>query len=239
MRLTQMEEERLLLFLAAELARKRRAAGLRLNHPEAVALICDEVMEAGRAGRSYDEATEIGYGVLDESDVLEGVADMVDRIQVEPLFEDGTKLVTLHFPISRAGTGRPGPGAVSNPDGPDDEILTPPDAPGSVQLEVANTLDRAIHVGSHFHFFEVNRALRFDRAAAYGMRLDIPAGLTVRFEAGETVTVRLRPLRGERIVTSFHGLVGGRLDDDATRSAAMERARAGGFLADPAAGGDL
>jgi urease subunit gamma/beta len=230
MRLTPMEEDRLLLFLAAELARRRRAAGLKLNHPEAVALISDEVMEAGRAGRSYDEATDIGYAVLDESDVLDGVAEMVDRIQIEPLFDDGTKVITLHFPISRASAGRPGPGAITNADGPDDEVRAPPDAPPAVQLEVVNTLDRAIHVGSHYHFFEANRHLRFDRAAAYGMRLDIPAGLSVRFEAGETVTVRLRPLRGERVVRSFHGLVDGPLDDDATRRAALERARAGGFL---------
>ena len=99
MKLTPVEKERLWLFLAAELARKRRAAGLKLNHPEAVALICDEVIEAARAGRSYDEAREAGQAVLGEDDVLDGVADLVDRVQVEGLFEDGTQLVTLYFPI--------------------------------------------------------------------------------------------------------------------------------------------
>jgi urease subunit gamma/beta len=98
-KLTPVEKERLWLFLAAELARKRRAAGLKLNHPEAVALICDEVIEAARAGRSYDEAREAGQAVLGEDDVLDGVADLVDRVQVEGLFEDGTQLVTLYFPI--------------------------------------------------------------------------------------------------------------------------------------------
>jgi urease subunit gamma/beta len=98
-KLTPVEKERLWLFLAAELARKRRAAGLKLNHPEAVALICDEVIEAVRAGRSYDEAREAGQSVLGEDDVLDGVADLVDRVQVEGLFEDGTQLVTLYFPI--------------------------------------------------------------------------------------------------------------------------------------------
>jgi urease subunit gamma/beta len=103
-KLTPVEKERLWLFLAAELARKRRAAGLKLNHPEAVALICDEVIEAARAGRSYDEAREAGQAVLGEDDVLDGVADLVDRVQVEGLFEDGTQLVTLYFPIkNRAG----------------------------------------------------------------------------------------------------------------------------------------
>ena len=104
MKLTPVEKERLWLFLAAELARKRRAAGLKLNHPEAVALICDEVIEAARAGRSYDEAREAGQAVLGEDDVLDGVADLVDRVQVEGLFEDGTQLVTLYFPIkNRSG----------------------------------------------------------------------------------------------------------------------------------------
>jgi urease gamma subunit len=99
MRLTPVERERLLVFLAAELARKRRRAGLRLSHPEAVALITDEVLEAGRAGKSFDEARAIGYATLSQDDVLDGVADMIDRIQVEPLFDDGTHLVTLYYPV--------------------------------------------------------------------------------------------------------------------------------------------
>jgi urease gamma subunit len=98
-KLTPVEKERLWLFLAAELARKRRAAGLRLNHPEAVALICDEVIEAARAGKSYDDAQQAGYSILGENDVLEGVEMLVDRVQVEALFEEGTQLVTLWFPI--------------------------------------------------------------------------------------------------------------------------------------------
>lgn len=102
MRLTPVEQERLLVFLAAELARRRRAAGLKLNHPEAVALITDTVMEAARAGRSYDEARRLGNAVLSEDDVLEGVADLVDFVQVEALFDEGTQLVTLWFPIKNA-----------------------------------------------------------------------------------------------------------------------------------------
>jgi len=99
MKLTPVERERLWIFLAAELARKRRAAGLKLNHPEAVAIITDDVIEAGRAGMSFEEAEAVGYAALDEDDVMEGVADLVSRVFVEPLFDDGTKLVTLHFPI--------------------------------------------------------------------------------------------------------------------------------------------
>jgi urease subunit gamma/beta len=102
MRLTPVEQERLWLFLAAELARKRRAAGLKLNHPEAVALICDELIEAARAGAGYDEVRALGHRVLSEDDVLDGVADLVDRVQVEPLFEDGSQLITLFFPVKTA-----------------------------------------------------------------------------------------------------------------------------------------
>lgn len=102
MKLTPVEKERLWVFLAAELARKRRAAGLKLNHPEAVALITDEVIEAARAGASYDEARQLGYSVLSEGDVLDGVADLVGRLQIEGLFEDGTQLVTLYFPVKNS-----------------------------------------------------------------------------------------------------------------------------------------
>lgn len=102
MRLTPVERDRLWLFLAAELARKRRAAGLKLNHPEAVALICDELIEAARAGKGYDEVRALGHRVLSEDDVLDGVAELVDRIQVEPLFDEGSLLVTLYFPIKTA-----------------------------------------------------------------------------------------------------------------------------------------
>jgi urease subunit gamma/beta len=99
MRLTPRELDRLTIFSAAELARRRRARGLKLNHPEAVALICDEVLEEARAGRSYQEVLHHGQAVLSLADVLEGVAELVPMLQVEAVFEDGTKLLTLHRPI--------------------------------------------------------------------------------------------------------------------------------------------
>jgi urease subunit gamma/beta len=236
-KLTPVEQERLLVFMAAELARRRRAAGLKLNHPEAVAIISDELMEAGRAGKSYDEVRALGYRILSEDDVLEGVADMVDRIQIEPLFEDGTALVTLYFPIKGSepsgANGRLVPGAIQPPQ----PEITVPAAGETVELPVTNELDRAIQVTSHFHFFEVNRALRFDRASAVGMRLDIPAGLSVRFEPGETKTVRLRPYGGERRVRGFHNLVDGPVDDDTAQATALRLARERGF-ADSGAGAD-
>ena len=90
-------------------------------------------------------------------------------------------------------------------------------------VEVNNTGDRPVQIGSHFHFFEVNRALHFDRQAAYGMRLDLPAGTAVRFEPGEIRSVRLVALSGERQVYGGSGLVMGDLDDAKARARAMER----------------
>jgi urease beta subunit len=97
-------------------------------------------------------------------------------------------------------------------------------------LDVASTGDRPIQVGSHFHFFEVNRALHFNRLASYGFRLDIPAGTSVRFEPGEERTVRLVALGGRRIVRGLNGLVSGALDDPVTQAEALERARARGYV---------
>ena len=99
MKLTPREQDRLTLFTMAELARRRRARGLRLNHPETVALICDEVLEEARAGRPYAEVLELGTRVLSRADVMEGVPEMLPFIQIEALFPDGSKLLTIHQPI--------------------------------------------------------------------------------------------------------------------------------------------
>jgi len=96
-------------------------------------------------------------------------------------------------------------------------------------LRVNNTGDRPVQVGSHYHFFEVNRALVFDRAQAYGMRLDLPAGTAVRFEPGDVRTVALIPLAGLRQVYGGSGLVMGALDDPAVRTRSLQRARERGF----------
>jgi urease subunit gamma len=100
MRLTPHEQERLLLSYAAELARRRRARGLRLNHPEAVAVITDHILEGARDGRSVAELMVSGSDVLSRDDVMEGVPEMLDAVQVEATFADGTKLVTVHHPIA-------------------------------------------------------------------------------------------------------------------------------------------
>lgn len=99
MRLTPRELERLQLFSAAELARKRKARGVKLNYPEAVALLCDEIIEAARDGKTMAEAMEIATMVLRRADVMEDVVEMLDKLQVEAMFTDGMKLVTVYDPI--------------------------------------------------------------------------------------------------------------------------------------------
>src|SRR4051794_9793535 len=116
-------------------------------------------------------------------------------------------------------------------DGPDIEINA---GRPTATVEVRNTGDRPVQVGSHFHFFEVNRALAFDREKAYGMRLDLPAGTAVRFEPGEIKSVRLVPLAGQRVVHGLNGLVSGPLDDPAARQQALARLRQAGFADVPA-----
>jgi urease gamma subunit len=99
MHLTPREQEKLLVFTAAEVARRRRARGLKLNHPEAVALITAEILEGIRDGRTVSDLMEAGAAVLRRDDVMEGVPEMIDEVQVEGTFPDGTKLVTVHQPI--------------------------------------------------------------------------------------------------------------------------------------------
>lgn len=221
MRLLPREQDRLLLFLAGELARRRRERGLRLNQAEAVALICDELCEAARDGVSYAEAEALGYALLGESDVLDGVPDLVPRVEVEALFADGSRLIVLHDPLRRAAPPR-------DEGGPD----VPPTwdaAAATATLEVVNEGPVLVAVTSHFHFFEVNRDLRFDRAAAWGLRLAVPPGEKVTFPPGVPRTVHLRPIAGARIVRGHAGLVDGPLDAPGAREAALALARERGY----------
>jgi urease subunit gamma/beta len=222
MHLTPREIDKLMLHQAGALAQKRLARGLRLNYVEAVALIAAQLLEFIRDGRSVAELMDLGRQLLGRADVLDGVADMIDDVQVEGTFPDGTKLVTVHHPIvveqgdlslalygsflasprDRGTVGRPAI-AVTTPPGacdvrPGELVLN--EGREAIRLDVANRGDRPIQVGSHYHFSEANRALAFDRHTAYGMRLDIPAGTAVRFEPGETKTVVLVPIAGARVI---------------------------------------
>ena len=212
MHLTPREIDKLLLHQAGVLAQKRLARGLRLNHPEAVALIATQLLEFIRDGRSVAELMDLGRQLLGRDDVMTGVADLIEEVQVEGTFPDGTKLVTVHHPIAaQAGDralalyGSFLPVDAATPVGTAPELLG--DAPGGVtpipgelelnagravtELAVTNRGDRPIQVGSHYPFAATNRVLDFDRGKAAGKRLDIPAGTAVRFEPGDTKTVRL------------------------------------------------
>ncbi|MEU5520313.1 urease subunit gamma [Streptomyces sp. NPDC047860] len=223
MRLTPTERDRLLLFGAAELARARRARGLRLNVPEATALIADTVCEAARDGARLAEAVERARSVLGPDDVLPGVADVVTEVHVEAVFDDGSRLAVVSDPIG-GGLGERAPGALL----PGPCRHTEPEP--VVRLAVTNTATVPVSVTSHFHFFEVNPRLDFRRADAYGMRLAVPAGSSVRFGPGETREAGLVPIGGARVAIGFAGLVDGPLDAPGAKEEALRRAAACGFL---------
>jgi urease subunit gamma/beta len=226
MRLSPKETDRLLLFLAAELARRRRADGVLLNYPEATALIADEICEGARRGASVAELMDLGGSLLTTDDVLPGVADLIDVLQVEPMFEDGQKLVTVHGPIKPGS--RPVEGVVPGEVRPAEGEVELNAGRRRVTVLVRNTGDRPVQVGSHFHFFEVNDALDFDRGAAFGMRLDIPAGTAVRFEPGDEQEVVLVALGGNAQVHGLNRLTEGETGDDRLAQA-LKRAAESGF----------
>ena len=240
MHLTPHELDKLALHQAGYLAQKRLARGLRLNYPEAVALISTQVMEFIRDGRTVAELMDLGRQLLGRADVMDQVSDMIVEVQVEGTFPDGTKLVTVHHPIvaergnmelalygsflpMRTDVGGPtastitGAATVTDADATTAVGVVPTfrsagavlvsegdiilnEGREAVQVTVTNRGDRPIQVGSHYHFAQTNRALEFDRTAAGGRRLDIPAGTAVRFEPGETRTVALIEIAGNRVV---------------------------------------
>lgn len=227
MLLTPTELERLTIFTAAEISRRRKARGLKLNHPEAIAYISDEILEGARDGRSVADLISYGSTLLSQDDVMPGVADLIPIIQVEGTFPDGTKLVTVHDPI-RPGKGEAAdeaPGELICEDG-DIEINAGRD---TVTLKVTNTGDRPIQVGSHYHFFETNKALDFNRDAAFGKRLDIPAGTAVRFEPGEAKEVTLTEFGGTKELHGLNNLTNGSATSETVKLAALKRARDQGY----------
>ena len=189
MRLTAWEEERLLIFGAAELARRHRTAGVLLNAPEAIALMCDAMLEAARSGRSYADVEAAGTAAVAPGEVIDGVRELVDEVRLEVLVGDGTRLIVLVDPLGR---GRPmaldGPGAVIA-----GRAGLAPGAPvrEDRRLLVRSESRRTIHVSSHVPFERVNTRLVFDRAAAAGFRLDLPAGMSEAWAPGESKEIDL------------------------------------------------
>lgn len=205
MRITPREQEKLLIVLAADVARRRRERGVKLNQPEAIALITAEIMEGARDGRSVADLMSYGTTILTAADVMEGVPELIDVIQVEATFPDGTKLVSVHEPIrvigvTASGTPLPVPGEIIV----NDEPIIINEGRATVTVDVKNTGDRPIQVGSHFHFAEVNQALQFDRDATVGFRLDIPAGTAARFEPGDARAVNLVAFGGNKVAFGFN-----------------------------------
>ncbi|HLX64633.1 MAG TPA: urease subunit gamma [Planctomycetota bacterium] len=245
MHLSPEEIDKLMLHNAGFLAQKRLARGLRLNHPEAVALIAVQILEFIRDGRSVAETMEIGRQLLGYNDVMDGVPAMVEEVRVEGTFPDGMRTVVLRNPIREEngnlmlalyGSFLPVPareafegaefgvqpcaleggvGEIVHGHG-DIELNA---RRHSIELNVGNRSDRAVQVSSHFHFMEANRVLTFDRGKAYGMRLDIPAGTMMRFEAGETKSVRLVEISGNKLIRGGTGLASGPLNDAHKQSA--------------------
>ena len=183
--LNPTEQDRLLVFNAAQLARETLARGLALNAPEAIALVCDEMHLGARCGASYDEVAAAGRAVARRTPVLDGVAAIAGEIRLEVLLDEGTRLIVLRAPFG-GGDAR-GPGAVRFAPGDVDLV------PGRERrrLTVRNGGRRPIRVSSHFPLWQVNPSLELDREAARGFRLDLPAGDSIRWAPGEELEVEL------------------------------------------------
>jgi len=247
MHLSPRELDKLTLHQAGSLAQKRLARGLRLNHPEAVALIATVLLEFIRDGRSVAELMNLGRQLLGRNQVMSGVPEMIYDVQVEGTFPDGSKLVTVHHPIAsengdlklalhgsflpapeaslfKPAAAEPIPGSTEIKDG-EIELNV---GRATAEIPVTNLGDRPIQVGSHYHFIETNAALQFDRSAAYGKRLNIPAGTAVRFEPGETKTVKLVEIAGKKVIRGGNNLASGRVSA-AGKKAALTRVKQKGF----------
>lgn len=249
MHLSPRDLDKLILHQAGFLAQKRLARGLRLNYPESVALIASQLLEFIREDRTVAELMSLGRRFLGRNQVLAGVPDMVAEVQVEGTFPDGSKLVTVHHPIASEngdlnlalyGSFLPVPPLTTFETSPvevagepgqviaEEGELTLNAGRATTSVAVTNLGDRPIQVGSHYHFIETNASLRFDRAASYGKRLDIPAGTAVRFEPGETKTVRLVEIAGAQVIRGGNALASGPVSP-ANLEAALARVRAQGF----------
>lgn len=252
MRLTIREEERVQIWSIAEMARRRLARGIKLNYPEAIAVICDELLERACDGsvEMLVDLMEYGATILKKEHVMAGVPEILKMVQVEAVFRDGTKLITIMNPV-----------CTSDPDAKPETWVAPPvtasvvsdeafetgvpDKVGHIEfaegdieinagretleLVIVNTGDRPIQVGAHYHLPEVNKALAFDREAAFGFRLDVPSGSAVRFEPGQSRMCQLTRFAGKQVSMGLNGITNGSMLSELTRQATMKKLRELGY----------
>ncbi|GAB3262832.1 urease subunit gamma [Nocardioides dilutus] len=197
MHLTPGDTEKLLLAVAGMVARDRLERGVLLNHPETVALLSTWIIERAREGVGLAQLMEDGRTVLTPDQVMPGVPEMLHDVQVEATFPDGRKLVTIHDPLGHGADESPGATRVASGTV---ELNADRDPDERRRLVIVNTGDRPVQIGSHLHLPDANPALEFDRAAAQGLRLDIPSGTSRRFEPGASREVATVALRGRRVV---------------------------------------
>lgn len=249
MHLSPRELDKLMLHNVGCLAQKRLARGIRLNQPETVALIASQILEFIRDGRSVAELMDLGRQLLGRRQVQPGVPELLHDVQVEGTFPDGTKLVTVHSPVvsedgdlslALYGSFLPVPdlsvfdtasdteATIAGECIPADGELILNEGRDAIELEVTNLGDRPVQVGSHYHFVETNSSLQFDRGAAYGKRLDIPAGTAVRFEPGDTKTVQLVDIAGAKIIRGGNNLADGEVSEDG-KQATLENVKSENF----------
>ncbi|KAI0837122.1 urease [Hypoxylon sp. FL0890] len=253
MHLVPKELDKLVISQLGFLAQKRLARGVKLNHTEATALIANNLQELIRDGQhSVADLMAIGSTMLGRRHVLPSVVSTLHEIQVEGTFPSGTYLVTVHNPIATDdgdlakalyGSFLPIPSQDLFPPAEPTayELARQPGAVVAVKgrisinanrrrikLQVTSKGDRPIQVGSHYHFVETNPQLEFDRGAAYGFRLDVPAGTSVRFEPGDTKTVTLVEIGGNRVIRGGNGLASGKVDPG-RREAIVEALQKAGF----------
>lgn len=224
--LTNREQEKLMIYTASKLALERKERGLKLNYPEAVAIISSFILEGARDGNSVADLMVSATKVLKADEVMDGVASMMGMVQTEATFDDGTKLVTVHNPIPIKNDDTIVAGEYLIDEG-EIELNKGLD---SITIEVTNKGDRPIQVGSHYHFFETNKELSFNREDTYGKRLNILSGTSVRFEPGSIKEISLVDFTGKRYISGFNGLVEGFLDDSQTKEKAMNNLKS--FLGD-------
>ncbi|WP_456318680.1 urease subunit gamma [Blattabacterium cuenoti] len=189
--------------MAGELAKNRLNRGLKLNYPESLALITNYIMEGARDGKTVKDLVVEASNILEDNQVMDGIPELLENVQVEATFPDGTKLVTIHNPIKKKiklkSSLVPGEYNLLK-----EKINILPKR-NRIKRIVKNIGTKPIQIGSHFHFYESNSSLLFERRGTIGYRLDILSGRSIRFEPGETIEINLIEIGGSKKIFGFSG----------------------------------